>query len=993
MLISELTVEVRDSSFERVGQILPKDLVGFKAVLRFNNVGTWEITLPAGHVAGEILRLPGSGIIVTGPNGVILSGPTISAVNSKTSDNPNGEWLISGVDDSIVLGERLAYPDPAVADVTAQNFTHDSRPGIASTAMYGYVEDNIGPSAPAARKIPNLTVATDTGIGSMVYPTARFDILGELLAGIASVDGIGFEIRQIDGLLEFRVFQPVDRSATIRMDVANNTLTKTEYAYGSHALSRAIVAGQGEGLNRQFIEVTSTESVAAETLWGRRIESFIDQRNTDDENELIQAGVEKLADGGATVTSVDVTPSSDITMAYGKDWNLGDIVTVVVAEQEVAATVTTVSMSIEEDGVRIGATVGEPTGVDYESVVAKKSTSQAQRVNALERKESPAIRWNDTDGTYEFVLKGENVTLQIGQEQVVYVKNNTGALLANGTVVYPTGSTGTNKLVAKAQANTEATSTMTFAVLTEDIPDGQHGFGVTFGLVRNINTSGLTEGQPVYLSPTVAGGLTSTKPSAPDHIVLVGFCIRSSATVGSIFVKIQNGFELDELHNVAISGLAAGELLVSTSGSAWANKTLSEAGITPAGIGAATSSHTHTLDNLSDVTITTPSSGQAVVYNGSGWVNGAATSQSDIPTGSIIPTALSTAPSGWLICDGSAVSRTTYANLFGVIGTTYGAGDGSTTFNLPDLRGRVVVGRDATQTEFDVLGEAGGAKTHTLTTAEMPSHQHSWSTDAQGGGLATGWAGVSSAVRVNTWNYTLNPSTGATGGGGAHNNLQPYRVLNYIIKFTSAFVSTDSELAARVGSLETADNTVNKAGLVSVVPTSVAAGSGSATVNAAGKVTFTGASSVSLNGVFTSAYTNYHLQWTATSTGASVYMHNRFRKAGVDNSAASYYSFGNSTNASGTQSGWSASAVGLGYITIMNGPQVGQADGTITMHRPQVNTFTSMLCHSYGRDGSSAQQQVATVTHYVNDSYDGITFFPQSGTMTGYLKVYGYRES
>jgi microcystin-dependent protein len=84
-----------------------------------------------------------------------------------------------------------------------------------------------------------------------------------------------------------------------------------------------------------------------------------------------------------------------------------------------------------------------------------------------------------------------------------------------------------------------------------------------------------------------------------------------------------------------------------------------------------------------------------------------------------------TAPAGWLTCDGAAVSRTAYANLFNVVGTIYGIGDGTTTFNLPNLKGRVPVGRDTTQVEFDTLGETGGAKTHTLGVTEMPSHTHS----------------------------------------------------------------------------------------------------------------------------------------------------------------------------------------------------------------------------------------------------------------------------
>lgn len=184
------------------------------------------------------------------------------------------------------------------------------------------------------------------------------------------------------------------------------------------------------------------------------------------------------------------------------------------------------------------------------------------------------LRWNETNGTLEFVLLGGNVALQIGQEQLARVKNDTGAVLAKGTVVYPTGATGTNKTVAKAQANAEATSSKTFGVLAEAIANGEHGFVATFGLVDNIDTSALTEGAAVYLSPTVAGGLTSTKPSAPNHMVVIGFCVRSQANNGVLFVKVQNGFELDEIHNVKITSPQDGQVLkYQSSTGLWINAT------------------------------------------------------------------------------------------------------------------------------------------------------------------------------------------------------------------------------------------------------------------------------------------------------------------------------------------------------------------------------------------------------------------------------------
>lgn len=142
-----------------------------------------------------------------------------------------------------------------------------------------------------------------------------------------------------------------------------------------------------------------------------------------------------------------------------------------------------------------------------------------------------------------------------------------------------------------------------------------------------------------------------------------------------------------------------------------------------------------------------------------------------------------TAPDGWLICDGSEVSRLQYADLFDTIGISYGDGDGVQTFNIPDLRGRVMVGHDVLQAEFDVLGETGGAKTVTLTAAQLPQHTHPLGTN--GGNLGYSEAGgptkytAGFGVTRASNDLTSGYQTGTT--GQAHDNLQPYQVLNYVI--------------------------------------------------------------------------------------------------------------------------------------------------------------------------------------------------------------------
>jgi hypothetical protein len=163
------------------------------------------------------------------------------------------------------------------------------------------------------------------------------------------------------------------------------------------------------------------------------------------------------------------------------------------------------------------------------------------------------VEYNDTQGSLIQGLKGGNVTNIIGQQLHQRVNNRTGATLAKGDVVYLSGSQGNRITVAKALGVTDAFSANTFGIVAESIANNQSGYVITEGLITGINTSALVEDSAVYLSPTVAGGLTSTKPQAPQHTVYIGVCVKSNAGSGELFVKIRNGQELDELHDVRIS--------------------------------------------------------------------------------------------------------------------------------------------------------------------------------------------------------------------------------------------------------------------------------------------------------------------------------------------------------------------------------------------------------------------------------------------------------
>lgn len=154
-----------------------------------------------------------------------------------------------------------------------------------------------------------------------------------------------------------------------------------------------------------------------------------------------------------------------------------------------------------------------------------------------------------------------------------------------------------------------------------------------------------------------------------------------------------------------------------------------------------------------------------------------------VPPGAVSPYAGAAAPDGWLMCDGSNVSRTTYYYLFNLIGTTYGNGNGTTTFTLPDMRSRFpLAAGNGVGLSNRVLSTIGGEENHTLTIAEMPGHTHSYTDTYRTNNQSTDNA-FGTEVAANETATTETKTTGSTGGNAAHNTMPPYLVLNYIIKY------------------------------------------------------------------------------------------------------------------------------------------------------------------------------------------------------------------
>ena len=179
--------------------------------------------------------------------------------------------------------------------------------------------------------------------------------------------------------------------------------------------------------------------------------------------------------------------------------------------------------------------------------------------------------WNDGDGTLDLGMKGGNVVLQLGQEQLARVFNDEATTLNDGEIVYIYGAQGNRISVRRADNSSEETSKNTLGIVTETILSGEEGFVTTGGVVHGLNipTASYDQGDTLFLGTN--GQYTKVRPTAPNHTVIVGFVERVHASQGSIFVKIDNGYEIDELHNILITTVQNGDLLI-RDGNVWVNK-------------------------------------------------------------------------------------------------------------------------------------------------------------------------------------------------------------------------------------------------------------------------------------------------------------------------------------------------------------------------------------------------------------------------------------
>ena len=198
---------------------------------------------------------------------------------------------------------------------------------------------------------------------------------------------------------------------------------------------------------------------------------------------------------------------------------------------------------------------GSPlTNTEVDSNFTNLNTDKVESITSADG--SVVVSTSGTTRDLSVGIAGSTATL------ISQVRNQTGATLTKGTLVYISGASGNKALVSKALATGDATSAQTYGMVQADIPHNQNGYVVVIGVVSGLDTSTFTEGVQLYLSPTTAGTYTSTKPYAPQHLVYVGVVTRSHANQGTIEVKIQNGYEMDEIHDVSAQSPTNGDTLV-----------------------------------------------------------------------------------------------------------------------------------------------------------------------------------------------------------------------------------------------------------------------------------------------------------------------------------------------------------------------------------------------------------------------------------------------
>lgn len=348
--VTGAVLQVRDSGGVRVAQV--DDFTALEMVLRFNGVSSWVLDLPADTGPAHLLREPGYGLVVERDGVVLMSGPVRET--DRTWDDSGDRLTVAGVSDDVWLARRLALPVPG-GDFSLS--AYDVRTGLAETVIRQYVDVNVGPSAQVDRQ--KVVLSADLGRGTSVTGRARFDQLDELLRELALAGGdLGFRVVDVDGTLTFEVYVRKDRSGSAVFSPQLGNLASFQLRTSAPEGTAVYVGGDGEG---SFRTVVKAESVVGAARWGL-LETFVDGGASTDTAELEQKAADTLAEA-AQPASLSLTPVDTDGVKFGRDYQLGDTVTVEVDGVPVVESIRQLTVTYGSDGevVKPAVTAGSGT--------------------------------------------------------------------------------------------------------------------------------------------------------------------------------------------------------------------------------------------------------------------------------------------------------------------------------------------------------------------------------------------------------------------------------------------------------------------------------------------------------------------------------------------------------------------------------------------------------------------------------------------------------